>query len=478
MITLALAGCGDDDAGGGQTDKRRAAANPADIALSSGYRIELVASGFDFPTGVAFDDDGRPYVVEAGYSYGEVFGEPRLLRVEEDGSTSEVATGAHPPWTGVTFSNGALYVAAGGEVGGGQILRVVPGEEPDAIVTGLPSLGDHHTNGPVFDEQGSLYFTIGTATNSGVVGEDNFAYGWLERHPEFHDIPCESVTLAGENFESGNPLSAEQPRARTGAYVPFGTETASGQVIEGAVPCSGAVLRVPAEELARISAGDGAEANLELFAWGFRNPFGLAFYDTALYVTENGFDERGSRPVFGAGDALWRVEQGLWYGWPDYSAGRPVADARFEGASPAPKSLLVDMPSPPAPAAVLAVHSASSGFDFSRNGEFGHVGQAFIAQLGDMAPVVGEARGPIGFKVVRVDVDTGVVQDFAVNRGEINGPGSFLGTGGLERPVAARFDPTGAALYVVDFGVIRMSAKGAMPERGTGMLWKVTRGQP
>jgi glucose/arabinose dehydrogenase len=44
----------------------------------------------------------------------------------------------------------------------------------------------------------------------------------------------------------------------------------------------------------------------EVVAWGFlRNPFGLAFApDGSLYVSENAFDDRGSRPVWGTADVL------------------------------------------------------------------------------------------------------------------------------------------------------------------------------
>jgi hypothetical protein len=81
----------------------------------------------------------------------------------------------------------------------------------------------------------------------------------------------------------------------------------------------------------------------------------------------------------------------------------------------------------------------------------------------------------VGFKVVRVEVTTGVVEDFAVNKGNINGPASWLGSGGLERPLAARFDPSGRALYIVDFGVMTQSEAGAAPRQGTGVLWRITR---
>jgi hypothetical protein len=66
--------------------------DPAAVALPAGYRIEPVATGLTFPTGVTFDDQGRAYIVESGYAYGEVFTTPRLLRVEDGGRTTVLST--------------------------------------------------------------------------------------------------------------------------------------------------------------------------------------------------------------------------------------------------------------------------------------------------------------------------------------------------------------------------------------------------
>ncbi|MDQ4147957.1 MAG: hypothetical protein M3120_09825 [Pseudomonadota bacterium] len=67
---------------------------------------------------------------------------------------------------------------------------------------------------------------------------------------------------------------------------------------------------------------------------------------------------------------------------------------------------------------------------------------------------MGKVLAPMGFNIVRVDVHTGVIHDFAVSKCEINGPASKLGSGGLERPIVMHFDPSEDALYVVDFGVM------------------------
>jgi glucose/arabinose dehydrogenase len=398
-----------------------------------------------------------------------VWGEPKLIRIEADGKQTVVATGTkNGPWTGITFHNGFFYVAEGGAAEGGKILRISPSGEMRTLTDNLPSVGDHHTNGPVVRD-GYIYFGQGTATNSGVVGGDNAQFGWLMRKKDFRDIPCADIVLAGQNYESENVLdTTSKNKVTTGAYVAFGTSTTPGQVIKGSIPCTGSVMRIPLE---------GGKP--ELVAWGLRNPFGLAFSpDGRLFVTENGYDDRGSRPVWGTGDVLWEVKQGLWYGWPDFSAGKPIkSDEEYKvpGRSPV-KPVLQSYPNtPPAPAAIFGVHSSSNGIDFSTNSSFGYTGEAFVAQFGDMSPGVGKVLKPVGFKVVRVNVNDGVIRDFAVNKGKRNGPASWLEKGGLERPVSVKFDPSGQALYVVDFGIMKMTEKGPQPQMGTGVIWKISK---
>lgn len=438
-----------------------------DVALPEGYQIEVVARGLSFPTGITFDEQGSLYVVEAGYSYGEEWTTPRLLHIGSEGEIHEVAQGTNNgPWNGVDYNNGVFYIAEGGEREGGKILKVSPGGEVTVLIDNLPSTGDHHTNGPVVGPDGAVYFGQGTATNSAVVGEDNAQFGWLFRYPDFHDIPCKDVILNGVNFTSSNPLTVgSNDQVSTGAYSPFGKSTEKGEVIPGQIPCTGAVFRF-----------NGTSNEPELVAWGLRNPYGMAFSpDGSLFITENGFDVRGSRPVWGTGDYLWKIQEGSWYGWPDYAGGLPIHFFKPPGEKK-PEFLLQEHPAePPRPAASLGVHSSSNGVDFSRGSVFGHAGDAFIAQFGDMAPNVGKVIRPVGFKIVRVDVENGIVYDFAVNKGKRNGPASWLNTGGLERPVDVKFNPVDNALYIVDFGILQMSDEGANPVKNSGVIWKVAK---
>src|SRR4051812_4202084 len=151
----------------------------------------------------------------------------------------------------------------------------------------------------------------------------------------------------------------------------------------------------------------------------------------------------------------------------------PLTDKRFKTRR---QFLIANHPNhPPRPVALFDVHGSADGFDFSRNPAFGHQGEAFVAMFGDEAPSVGKVLQAVGAKVVRVNAQNGVIEEFAVNKGGKNGPASKLHRAGLERPVAARFNPAGNALYVVDFGVMLQSKKGAKPVPQTGVVWKIER---
>jgi hypothetical protein len=153
-----------------------------------------------------------------------------------------LAEGLRPPANGLTFHAGGLYVSEGGHPG--RISRLELDGQQRVIVDNLPGLGNYHTNMGAFGPEGKLYFSQGAMTNTGVVGLDAYELGWLRRLPHAHDLPGYDITLTGVNFETEDPLNDEQTaRARTGAFVPFGTETEAGQRVVAQLPCTAAVMR-------------------------------------------------------------------------------------------------------------------------------------------------------------------------------------------------------------------------------------------
>ncbi|MFL5668836.1 MAG: PQQ-dependent sugar dehydrogenase [Chloroflexota bacterium] len=440
-----------------------------DILLPDGYIAEVVATDLSAPVMTTFGPDGAAYVVESGH---KVDDPPRIKRVDLDtGETTVHHEVADDDWirtgavTGAAWQGGSLFMT-----NTDRLVRIGARGGVRTIVSGLPGRGDHQVNHPVVGPDGKLYFGVGTATNCGVVGSDNAAYAWLPKYPEVHDVPAKDVVLVGRDFGDRDVLGDLRETVQTGAFVPFGTTTTTGEVIPGATKASGAVLRCDP---------DGTQ--LEVVAWGLRNPYGLAFTDDGrLLVTEHGMDERGARFIVGDPDDLYVIDPRgpvRWFGWPDFASGVRLDDARWGsgGQGREPVLAVFPDPSPPPPVVSFGSHAAANGVAVSRGRQFGFDGQAFVALFGDLAPITTPRLStPVGNKIVRVDLERGEIVDFAVNR--IQGPASKLPHDGFERPSHVAFGPDDA-LYVTDFGEIDIAPEkaGIRVQAGTGSLWRIRR---
>lgn len=442
--------------------------DPRAAQVPAGFRVEVVAANLEYPTSVEFDDRGGMYVAEAGYYSGDSAAHARVLRIMPDGSREVVADGLNGPVTDLLWHDGRMYVSHRG-----KISAIEPDGSVRDLVTDLPSLGDHHNNQMAVGPDGKIYFGQGTATNSGVVGLDSFKHQWLQKHPNFHDLPAHDIKLSGQTFRTPNPLAMLNPmnpelkEAETGAFQPFGEGAATDMA--GTTKASGTILRMNPD-------GSG----LVVYAWGLRNPFGVLWGpDGKLYVSNNGMDERGSRPVANAPDELWVIREGMWCGWPDYVAGEPVTEAKFKsGRGPQPQFVMADHPEVEKPLLTLNPHVGAAKLDFSRGGAFGQ-GVLYLALAGDMKPMTAPDPQPQGFQVVRIDPNTGEAEPFfRTARGQEDARQMrFDLNPGPRRPIDVRFSPAGDALYIADGGVMIFipSVVGPMPRPypGSGVIWRV-----
>lgn len=344
VLLLILAGCAQP---GPEFTELPAPAAPQPT-LPTGYGARPEARGLTDPRAVLFDPKtSRPLVVEGLAA--------RISRVQADGSLVPVAQGGgNGPWTGAAMSGGRLYVAESGGPLGGRILRVDPDGGLKALKAKLPGGG---TVGPLAaGNDGWLY--VGVASASASAGNTR-------------DIPCQDIRIKG------------------------------GGRMEGAVPCTGSVLRVRPDD-----------GEVEVHAWGFRAPTGLAFAaDGKLLVTDH-------LPQPQTADLLWQAVPGVWYGWPDYAGQLALADPQ-----------LADIPNlPPPPLAQLP--GDATAIATATEPAFGGPNQAFTA----------DSHGSIGF----TSLDSGETAPFAAD---------------LQRPTAIAFGPDGA-LWVTD--------------AGDGTLWRIT----
>jgi glucose/arabinose dehydrogenase len=463
-----------------------ATTGPLVVRVKEGFTAVPIARGLNMPSGITFDSAGDLCVLEAGGFLGNNPGRtpPRIVVLSPSGELGRVielkGTPVVFPATGIAWHAGSFFISHRDANHLGVISRVAPDGTATPIVRDLPSQGDHSTNQLVFGGDGKLYFAQGSATNSGVVGIDDFvAFGWPEIHPEVHDVPAKNLVVNGKNFATTDPRGASPDRkATTGAWKPFGVPAERGDEVRGAVRANGSILRV-----------DEDGRSLEVYAWGLRNPFGLGFApDGKLHASLQGMDLRGSRPIANDVDALLAVRKDAWYGWPDFTTDlRPLLDDR-DHAPPGdlgkPAEPLIDLgrsalatPDPGDLVATFPGRPCVCGFTWAPPG-FGTIGGALVlCELGPLAPSSDPFFGGApGSRVVLVS-DGKATEDLLANTAP--GPASrhsALGRG-LERPIDVKPGPDGA-LYVVDYGVVNVKvdpAEGVTVQvrEGTGAIWRV-----
>jgi len=415
-------------------------------------QLGLVADGFSFPTSLTIGN-GAIYVAESGLPFGGAPPGGRVWRVDSKTRRTLLIENLRPPVNGLTLHQDELYVSEGGHPA--RISRFdIDGRLQAVILDNLPGPGNYHTNMVAFGPDGKLYFSQGAMTNTGIIGLDAYELGWLRRLPHGHDLPGFDIVLNGVNVETANPLRAtENGRIETGAFVPFGVRTEGGQHIQAQLPCTAAIMRCNP---------DGSE--LELFAWGLRNAYGLGFLPNGrLLAIDQGADDRGSRPVGNVPDMLFEVHKGRWYGWPDFIGDIPITDSQYQPERGSQPIFLIanhdDLPAPEKPLLRFPPHTAAVKFDVAPSRIANWAGQLFVALFGDEVPMTAPSGPKVGRSVVRVDPVDWSLHPFV--------------QAGLLRPIDVRFSPEENALYILDFGSFEMLDKGNLSaEPNSGKVWR------
>lgn len=485
-----------------------AARTPVDrksIEYQRGHILQVAVTGLTAPTAMAIITDEGEYkgaiLIAANGSDGK---SPSIFGYKLDGSYFSVYPRnrtiptlgllPHPydiygPIGGMVVTQGKIFVTHKDSRGKGVVSAFTFDGTCSTVVPDLPAQGDLGvTDIAVHPVTKRLWFGVGAATNSGVVGLDN--WHWVQKYPFFSDSPERDIKLLGLWYLTKNPRSGlfgGDDNVGTVPFQPFGYAKA--------IRVKGAGNGKPTAAIYSVSPSGG---DLMVEATGLHYPRGLAFYvsqnNAAVqpYATNDGMELRGSRPVKDDPDSLLRIDR-WWYGWPDYSTDlRPISDKRFyPGAeimnrtSYPELSALIDQagsslqdPSPYAQTLVRGVFESQSGaakFAFVPYdvGFRDFEGRAIVALAGDRAPFATGGlkldRTP-GYKIVSVNIDDKSVKPFIHNtEGK---PGSRLKTGGilLERPIDIKYGGDGQ-IYILDFGQMEMRGSREKITPGTGKIF-------
>jgi hypothetical protein len=479
----------------------RAAIDRRITEYPDGFELKPFMTGLNCPMGLCWDDSGNMIVAEGGFDGRD----PRIICVKPDGSISNVypvgtripivqpGFRIYGPIGGIVACRGKIYVSHRDANDMGVITAFDYNGGHRTVVANLPAQGDFGVTDlaiPAPPADPRLYFGVGAATNSAVVGLDNWEEGWLRWHRKACDVPYQAVSLLGFRFDAVNPeASLFSPGSLvTVPFEPFGTSDVEE------IPAADFPLQKPSASIMSVALEGG---DLRVEAWGVRDPVGLVLdeYQT-IYITDRGMELRGTRPIDNDPDALYGIiSPGTYLGWPDYSTIlEPISLAKYQpprwmvipSGYPNIRPLIDHEASnlkPPSPRDLLkAQFPWQSGVGkmafIPKSGPF-HTsrfeGQLLVAMWGDRAPFSSSGRpiaSPLpGYRVVRVDKDTGRVMDFIYNTQ--GGPASQLSEGsnvGLERPIDVKFGPDGN-LYILDFGQAVYKHGELQTETGTGKIF-------
>ena len=472
---------------------------PSNVVVPAGYTMTAVATGLNFPTAITFQGDSI-WVAEAG-----IITPPAVKQIDKGKLTTVLTASMLPsgvlvsPVTGITFAEGWIWLvhrqtATSSGVPVGAISRFRPNDPVgtfQTILSGLPFFGDHPGSSIAFGADGRGYLLTGLPTNSGVVGPDN---GWAVTAPAFHDFPPVDIELSGIGYQTApttKPFALDPTATKfTEPFMPFGKGPVPPNTVVHAVtpasPGNGIITAGGGSVYSFDPHAQNAASTLRLEGWGFRNDYGLGFdpfNPSLLFVSNNGADARGSRPIENDWDDMFIIRTGQdvqFFGWPDYfhdpltRQPRPVTDPFFCPPSPpygvCPQFAFSDsfragLTVQPA-FAELDNHSSANLFDFSTNADFGFRGDIFIAETGSLPPGTG-ATSLTGYKVARIDRHTGSVTDFITHTS--NDTATIFAPDGFNKPIDVKF--RGVNMFIADFGVFAP----ATPLPGSGKIWMVSR---
>jgi hypothetical protein len=489
----------------------------ANVEYPPHFELTVFAHGLTAPECIAFDYDdpvhkGTLFVAEAGAGGTSV----RIYRFNPDGKRVDLYprpghvpglteltnfTGLtkepleiYPPIGGMAVHGGKLYVSHRDAQGLGRVTAIGYDGSAITLAAGLPAQGEYSvTDIAVQPSDGRIFFGMGAATNSGVVGLDDWDIGFPRQYPDACDVPWKPLQLLGYRFDTPNPLAGLFGPADRAVTAPFQPFNSGNRLV---------ITPLDDKPNSAIYSVSPAGGDLRVEAHGIRDPRGLAFNDFgALYFTNDGMEMRGSRPVKDDPDALLRLVPNTWYGFPDYTTDlQSVENPRFQpppelmarSSYPEIRALIdreashLGQPSTYRQSLVKGIFpslSHAAKFMFVPLSGLGpaykpFAGNAIVALSGDRAPFDNSGMAlarSLGYKVVRVDPDAAEPNAFDFVHNTADKPAHMLGrdsSDALERPIDVKLGPDGA-LYILDFGRMHMLDGREKVATHTGRIYRL-----
>lgn len=309
------------------------------------YKLKITGNDISWTLKFKGIKGGKDFTQDSEGNYYVAY-KDKIQLIYKNGKSVNLINDSNLDISSIDYYNGSLYFTSGCKV----ICYNLDSKKSSQIIGNIPNLGDYKES--LIKIYGNYaYISIGSVTNSGVVGKDN---SWINESEYYCDISPKDIILKGQNFGS----------EATGAFVPYKTKNYNGQIISAHLPGNASVIII------NLKSG-----NCQNFAWGIRNIKGMDFDSEGnLFASVGGMEDRGLRPIKGDSDYIYQIKKDAWYGWPDFSGGDPVTSPKFKSDSSQKNGFIMDKhptENPPAPVYQHKDLSALGSVTIDRYGSMG-----------------------------------------------------------------------------------------------------------
>lgn len=242
----------------------------------------IITKGVEKSKGLALDENGIMYIAF----------DDSIKQIDNDGKEKLVYKDKNLNIEDLAYKDGALYFISGSRLN----KFLLSDGSVQVFIDNIP-LGGNEIDRKLLITDNEAYLTIGSVTNSGI-SDGNY----------FDKTPVD-LTLNGLNIDG------------TGAFKAKGKKSEMGEVIKKSPIGNGTVYKVNLD--------NGA---LNLYAYGIRGVSGFDVdSDNNIMAIFSGMNGEGSRAVQRDKDYIYKVKEGEWYGFPDFSGGDNISSPRFKG---------------------------------------------------------------------------------------------------------------------------------------------------
>ncbi|MGL5649948.1 MAG: hypothetical protein ACRDDY_19115 [Clostridium sp.] len=264
---------------------------------TSGYGIQvkekdvksdIFLKGFENAIQIEGDEEGNYFVCYTN----------EIVKINSDNQTEKIYTNTNLEIEDAIYHEGNILI-----ISKGDLFKInVKSGNLENVLKKIPYGGDRIKRKIIIKDD-KILLSIGAFTNTGIAEKgDSFTKELWDKTPV-------EIELTGENYGEG----------KTGAFKKYGESSKEGEKLKEEMLGNGAIYEVKL---------DGKEP--VIYASGIKNILSWDINSKGEIVGAiEGLEADGERGALRDTDHIYMINEGTWYGWPDYSGGDKISSPKF-----------------------------------------------------------------------------------------------------------------------------------------------------